>query len=246
MIFLLYRLDRGIIAENVFCRIRPKSPSVLFFPVLGKILLFWTLKANCPRTKREFLEIMTFLWYNSFVKEGKTLADSNITKRALAAALKELMEEKPLEKISIADICDRCEMNRKSFYYHFRDKYDLVNWIYDIEFIAIVSKKEYLSAWELLEDLCTYFYENRIFYRKAMQMEGQNSFREHFRDYLHPTLYAYLEGDIGEKDTLEFYVTFFADAYIAAIERWLLEKEPQQPGRLLELMKNCMRSFAAD
>ena len=172
------------------------------------------------------------------------MADSNVTKRALAAALKELMEEKPFEKISIADICDRCEMNRKSFYYHYRDKYDLVNWIYDIEFIAIVSKKEYLSAWELLKDLCTYFYENRIFYRKALQMEGQNSFREHFREYLHPTLYAYLEADIREKDTLEFYVTFFADAYIAAIERWLLEKEPQLPTRLLELMKSCMRSFA--
>ena len=52
------------------------------------------------------------------------MADSNITKRALAQALKELMQEKSFEKISISDICDRCQMNRKSFYYHFIDKYD--------------------------------------------------------------------------------------------------------------------------
>lgn len=57
------------------------------------------------------------------------MADSNITKRALAAALKELMEQKPFSKINVADICEKCGMNRKSFYYHFKDKYDLVNWI---------------------------------------------------------------------------------------------------------------------
>ena len=60
------------------------------------------------------------------------MADSNITKKALAEALKELMEEKSFEKINIGDICEKCEMNRKSFYYHFKDKYDLVNWIFDV------------------------------------------------------------------------------------------------------------------
>ena len=58
------------------------------------------------------------------------MADSNITKRALAAALKELMEQKPFSKINVAEICEKCGMNRKSFYYHFKDKYDLVNWIF--------------------------------------------------------------------------------------------------------------------
>ena len=51
------------------------------------------------------------------------MADSNITKRALATSLKELMVEQPFEKINVAQICERCNMNRKSFYYHFKDKY---------------------------------------------------------------------------------------------------------------------------
>lgn len=55
----------------------------------------------------------------------KTMADSNITKHALATALRELMTELPFEKINVAHICERCGMNRKSFYYHFKDKYDL-------------------------------------------------------------------------------------------------------------------------
>lgn len=63
------------------------------------------------------------------------MADSNITKNALAVSMKKLMEKKPFSKISVGDICEDCGMNRKSFYYHFRDKYDLVNWIFYVDFI---------------------------------------------------------------------------------------------------------------
>lgn len=70
------------------------------------------------------------------------MADSNITKRALASALKELMNEVPFKKISVADICEKCDMNRKSFYYHFRDKYDLVNWIFDTEAITLLQARD--------------------------------------------------------------------------------------------------------
>ena len=58
------------------------------------------------------------------------MADSNIAKNALAASMKKLMSKNPFSKISVGDICEDCGMNRKSFYYHFRDKYDLVNWIF--------------------------------------------------------------------------------------------------------------------
>ena len=54
------------------------------------------------------------------------MADSNITKSALARALRELMEEQPFEKIQIAQICERCGMNRQSFYYHFKDKFEFL------------------------------------------------------------------------------------------------------------------------
>ena len=49
------------------------------------------------------------------------MADSNITRNAMAAAMKALMKEKKLSKISISDICGACGMNRNSFYYHFKD-----------------------------------------------------------------------------------------------------------------------------
>lgn len=101
------------------------------------------------------------------------IADSNITKRALAAALKELMTERPFAKISVSDICEQCDMNRKSFYYHFKDKYDLVNWIYDTECIAVARMDSYELRIELLLDFCKYFYENHKFYRNALQVRGK-------------------------------------------------------------------------
>lgn len=58
---------------------------------------------------------------------------------ALATAMKQLMAKEPFSKISVGDICQVCQMNRKSFYYHFRDKYDLVNWIFQTEFLTAVA-----------------------------------------------------------------------------------------------------------
>ena len=52
------------------------------------------------------------------------MADSNSTKSALADAMKKLMVCKSFAKISISDLCEECGLNRKSFYYHFKDKYD--------------------------------------------------------------------------------------------------------------------------
>ncbi|HIX15895.1 MAG TPA: hypothetical protein H9740_09285 [Candidatus Hungatella pullicola] len=66
-------------------------------------------------------------------------------------------------------------MNRKSFYYHFRDKYDLINWIFYTEFVNSILKNPSSTSWDLLNTLCEYFYENKSFYRKTLPIERQNS-----------------------------------------------------------------------
>ncbi len=53
---------------------------------------------------------------------------SQITKRALEQSLKNLLLQKPLTKITINDIAEDCGINRMTFYYHFKDIYDLVEW----------------------------------------------------------------------------------------------------------------------
>ncbi len=160
------------------------------------------------------------------------MADSNITKRALATALRELMEEVPFDKIQVAHICERCDMNRKSFYYHFKDKYDLLNWIFDTEIITFIqghSGEEKLEQRvEALQDVCNYFYENRDFYRKALKIQGQNSFSEHFREYIMPLLKIRLVYLIEDSED-DFALNFFTDAVVCTMERWLLDKNCMPP-----------------
>lgn len=54
---------------------------------------------------------------------------SQITKRALEASLKNVLRTKPLNKITINDLAEDCGINRMTFYYHFKDIYDLVEWV---------------------------------------------------------------------------------------------------------------------
>ncbi|MDO4343756.1 MAG: TetR/AcrR family transcriptional regulator C-terminal domain-containing protein [Eubacteriales bacterium] len=160
------------------------------------------------------------------------MADSNITKRALALALRELMEEYPFDKIQVAHICEKCGMNRKSFYYHFKDKYDLLNWIFDTEIISFVQNfskaGEQGQRIEIFQAACDYFYENRSFYRKALKIEGQNSFSGHFREYIMAILKIRLADLIGD-DADEFALNFFTDAVVGTVERWLLDKNCMPP-----------------
>lgn len=62
------------------------------------------------------------------------------TKQALAASLKRTMLKKPLSKISVRELIEDCNVNRKTFYYHFDDIYALVKWMLDQEAIELVKQ----------------------------------------------------------------------------------------------------------
>lgn len=176
------------------------------------------------------------------------MADSNITKRALAASLKELMVEQPFEKINVAQICERCNMNRKSFYYHFKDKYDLVNWIFDTEFIELLKHEnlsaDYTERWAFIEKINRYFYQNHSFYRKALQINGQNSFSDHFREYIRPLIAVRISTLLGEQQWDEFTLDFLSDAVVCAMERWLRTKECLPPEQFAEKLKALIEKCA--
>ncbi len=172
------------------------------------------------------------------------MADSNITKRALAAAMKKLMASEPFSKISVGDICEKCDMNRKSFYYHFKDKYDLINWIFNSEFIIGLQNRLYDNEWDIIRDICTYFYENRDFYRKALQIEGQNSFYEYFREILKIAINEYMKEMFMECVDSDFYVTFYTDAFVTSIVRWLTSRDCMSADEYVVLLKSCIVDLA--
>ena len=162
------------------------------------------------------------------------MADSNITKNALAVSMKKLMEKKPFSKISVGDICEDCGMNRKSFYYHFRDKYDLVNWIFYVDFIERMDWSSCRNEWDMLKALCGHFYGERLFYQNALQVEGQNSFREYFCGMLRPVLMLLTQNLVEEGRKKEFYIAFLCEGVLGELVYWLREGSKITPEEFVE------------
>jgi len=161
------------------------------------------------------------------------------------------MAEMSFDKINVAQICDRCDMNRKSFYYHFKDKYDLVNWIFDMEFLSILTFENFdpkhvsfEDRWKIIDTLCETFYKNKIFYRKALKVRGQNSFSEHFRECIQPILKKRMESITGTASTNDFTLNFFSDACVCALERWLSEQDCMPPNEFSALLKTIIQTAA--
>lgn len=54
---------------------------------------------------------------------------TNLTKKAMADALKRMLHQRALEHITVQDVADEAGISRKTFYYHFHDIYELVEWL---------------------------------------------------------------------------------------------------------------------
>jgi len=167
------------------------------------------------------------------------MSNANITKRIMADAVKRQMAERPLSKISVGDIVEECGLNRNSFYYHFKDKYDLVNWIFYTDFVAKVDRSELNSYWKLIERMCCFLYEDKAFYINALSETGQNSFTEYFSGFIETAVRARIDHTFEDEEFKKFYASFFIDAFISCISRWLREGAEISPEKLVEFMKKA-------
>lgn len=172
------------------------------------------------------------------------MADVSMTKYAMASALKELTKKMPFLKISVGDICRHCGMNRKTFYYHFKDKEDLVNWIFETEFIEFARNNTYTSVWEAMDDLIHYFYNNRIFYCKILEYAGQNSFSDYFNELIHAVFCEQLQTIVKNPQARDFQIDFVADGMLYTLKRWLKSENCIPPEELIEGLKSGAQIMA--
>ncbi len=173
------------------------------------------------------------------------MPDSNITKRVLALTLKDLMRTQPFEKVNVSEICDSCGVSRKTFYYHFKDKYDLVEWIFDTEFVSVIKQSHVRDRYSFVPAICHYFYKERAFYANLLEFTGQNSFRQYFRQFLFEAVEPFIRFDSSEitfaasqaglatDEAREFFAQFLSDAVLVSILRWLTSGTPVPPEKFL-------------
>ncbi len=196
--------------------------------------------ADAGKTAAGFLLKLSFF---IGILNGK-MANSNVTKRMLADSLKELVLEIPLEKITIADICQRNGMNRKSFYYHFRDKYDLLKHIFQTEFLQENSLEE-AKGHNHMYSLCGYLYKNQEFYRHVLRPHQHNYFRQYFYETIQEFVKQSIEMILNWEKQDEFHIVFLTDGLVGSIEHWIMDYKPIPPeefvGKIFFLLESIGR-----
>lgn len=151
---------------------------------------------------------------------------SNLTKKALATAFLELLPTKPMRKITVSDIANRCGTSRMTFYYHFQDINDLLEWtIAQAANEALASNNTYETWVEGYADLL-----KMILRQKDLVLTGYNELsRTQIEDYLYKVTYLLvrevidelaegLEVDEKEKD---FTADIFKYAVVGTVLDWI-------------------------
>ncbi|WP_300415226.1 TetR family transcriptional regulator [uncultured Oscillibacter sp.] len=103
----------------------------------------------------------------------------NRTRRELSAALRELLREEPLDQLRVRELTERCGLRRQSFYYHFKDVYDLLAWAVRQERALLADRLAECLTWrQALLALLDRAGEERAFYRAVLDQYGQEGLGE--------------------------------------------------------------------
>lgn len=103
----------------------------------------------------------------------------NMTKNIFASELINMVREMPFEKIRIGDLCKRVGANRRTFYYHFMDKYDLVAWIFARDYLESLEAEHGRFVLQHSINILEKMYSNRHFYRAVFSDTSQNAIRSY-------------------------------------------------------------------
>ena len=164
---------------------------------------------------------------------------SQTTKRALEASLKKLLLEKPLNKITINDITEDCGVNRMTFYYHFKDIYDLVEWAcIESATRALAGQKTYDTWQQGFLQILQAVQKDKVFVTKVYHSIS----REHIENYLYRLTYDLMIGVVEEKaagmtvrpEDKEFIANFYKYAFVGLTLEWVRTGMKDDPAALIE------------
>ena len=178
--------------------------------------------------------------------EKEKYAVSQVTKRALEQSLKNLLLKKPLTKITIADIADDCGINRMTFYYHFKDIYDLVEWscLEDAK-CALDEKKTYDTWQQGLLQIFEAVHENKPFIMNVYRCVH----REQVEKYLEPLVDSLILGVINEEsvgitvrdEDKKFIAQVYSYIFIGIMLDWIKDDMRGDPEVIVDKLATLIR-----
>lgn len=165
---------------------------------------------------------------------------SKLTQKAMAQAISDLLQTRTLDKITIKDITDACDLTRNTFYYHFHDVYDLLRWLFEEKSREIMERYEDQDDWEGgLEETLHYLYDNKAMF---LHIYESISYDLLFR-FINEVMYQHavvIVTKYAKKKTYSDYAintaaTFYMDAAVGDVFKWISAGMDRKPEHLAQV-----------
>ncbi len=148
------------------------------------------------------------------------------TKEALGHALKQMMTVKPINKITVKDLVGICNVNRQTFYYHFDDVYDLLEWVFEEDANRVLPKEVKLSTWrEDVQAFFDYLQENKAFALNIYNSNSRNGMLKFLNERIEGCICSFSaivsDGRNIDRKDFEFIVALYSNAIVGLIAQWL-------------------------
>lgn len=169
------------------------------------------------------------------------------TKQMIASKLKILSREMPLKAVTVQKLTNACGINRGTFYYHFYDMRELINWIYHSEITQ--SAREVLATslenWSRISvDGLARMYEDREFYRQAVDPDEPNGLAAYIQREIEANWSMLVDRYVEElypgadrsAIQLDFIANFLANGAYAMLMKWITGGMEEAPELLSELL----------
>lgn len=176
---------------------------------------------------------------------------SNTTKIALEASLKKLMLQKPFDKITINDLTKDCGISRMTFYNHFKDIYDLVEWSCEEDGKQALQNNNTYDTWqEGLYQIFQAVLANKPFILNVYRTVS----REQIENYLFGLTRNLIENVVEEKSvgreiSLEdklFIAGFYKYSFVGIMLDWIKQGMKEEPQILVEKISLTVRGNIAN
>lgn len=160
------------------------------------------------------------------------------TKIWIADTMKKLMVSRSIEKIRVTEICREAKIERPTFYYHFKDKYDLVAWI----FFHDAFETDILSAESSARSMNN-MRRDFIFYKRAYEDTSQNALWQYMLEYF-ADRYSREAMRILDSDTLDtqtkYSIRLYCYGAVGMTREWLLNDNITPAETIVDMMFNAM------
>ena len=179
---------------------------------------------------------------------------SQTTKRAIEASLKNLLLKKPLDKITINDIAEDCGISRMTFYYHFKDIYDLVEWVCAEDAAKLLAGKKTFDTWQ---EGCLQIFKAVLDNKPFILNVYRSVSREQVENYLYKVTYPLIAGVVEEqsagmnirKEDKTFIANFYKYAFVGVMLEWIkngMQEDPQVLVKQLSLVVHGSSALALE